>query len=316
MEVLKLVKNFLEKKTDKKKIIVIYGPTWSWKTSMSIDIAKMMETEIISTDSRQIFRELNIGTWKITEEEKDWVVHHMLDIIDANQQYSVWEFKAESEKIIESLYNQWKIPILCWGTWLYIDSLIYDFNIPKIPADKDIREKLEKEAEIHWNEYVYNQLKEIDPEYAKELHPNNIRYIIRAIEVKMITGKSKMDFREEKKLKYDVLFLTPYTWDREYLYNRINKRVKMMFDDWLLDEVKALLKKYKHDDFWMRSIWYTEVSNYILWLWKDCPEGKKLSLWEKVKKWIKLSLDETIELVQKHNRNYAKTQLTWFRNYE
>jgi tRNA dimethylallyltransferase len=287
---------FLNKKSLKPKMIVIYWPTGSWKTSMSIDIAKEIDSEIIGADSRQIFKYLNIWTWKITEEEKKWVIHHMLDIITPNTVYSAWEFKREAEKIINNIYSKWKIPILCWWTGLYIDSLIYDFDIPKVPADEKIRRMLEEEASKYWNEAVYKKLEKLDPEYAKELHPNNIRYVIRAIEVKMLTWKSKTVFRKEKKLKYDVLFLTPYKWDREYLYNRINKRVGMMFDEWLVKEVKNLLKKwYKKEDFWMNSIWYVEVIDYLKW---------------------KLNLEETIELVSKHNRNYAKKQLTWFRKYE
>lgn len=310
------LKNFLDKKSNSQKIIVIYWPTASGKTSMSIDVAKIVDSEIISTDSRQIFKSLDIWTWKIKEDEKEWIIHHMLDIINPDEEYSVWQFKQLAEEKIKEIYLKWKIPILCWGTWLYIDSLIYDFNIPKIPADDNIRKKLEEEAEKYWNEYVYKKLVEIDPLYASELHPNNIRYIIRAIEVKMITGKSKMDFREEKTLKYDVLFLTPYNGDREYLYSRIDKRVQMMFDEWLVDEVKKLLKKYKKTDFWMKTIWYKEVSDYLDWSWIEYIWSEKLSLWEKEKQWIKLDLNETIELVKKNNRNYAKKQLTWFRKYE
>ncbi len=294
MNIEEKLQKFLEKKSDLKKIIVIYWPTASWKTGMSIDIAKLVDSEIISTDSRQIFKELDIWTWKITEEEKEWIPHHMLDIITPDREYSVWEFKELAEEKINEIYGKWKMPILCGGTWLYIDSLIYDFNIPRIPADEKLRNSLEKEALEHWNKYVYNKLKEIDPEYAQELHPNNIRYVIRAIEVKMITWKSKKDFREEKKLKYDVLFLTPYH-DREYLYARINKRIWMMFDDGLVEEVKTLLKKYKKTDFGMQTIWYREVIDYLEW---------------------NISLEECKELVQKNNRNYAKKQLTWFRKYE
>lgn len=316
MEYKEKIKNFLEKKSDLRKIIVIYGPTASWKTWMSIEIAKIVDSEIISTDSRQIFKGLDIWTGKITEEEKERIVHHMIDIINPDREYSVWEFKEESEKIIWEIYSKWKIPILCWGTWLYIDSLIYNFNIPRIPADEKLRASLEKEAEENWNEFVYNKLKDIDPEYAKELHPNNIRYIIRAIEVKMLTWKSKRDFREEKTLKYDTLFLTPYLGEREYLYNRINKRVQMMFDDGLVWEVEELLKTYTKDNFWMKTIWYKEVINYLNWDWKVYDWSEKLELWEKEKQWIKLNLDETIELVKKNNRNYAKKQLTWFRKYE
>jgi tRNA dimethylallyltransferase len=316
MEYKEKIKNFLEKKSDLRKIIVIYGPTASWKTWMSIEIAKIVDSEIISTDSRQIFKGLDIWTGKITEEEKEGIVHHMIDIINPDREYSVWEFKEKSEKIIWEIYSKWKIPILCWGTWLYIDSLIYNFNIPRIPADEKLRASLEKEAEENWNEFVYNKLKDIDPEYAKELHPNNIRYIIRAIEVKMLTWKSKRDFREEKTLKYDTLFLTPYLGEREYLYNRINKRVQMMFDDGLVWEVEELLKTYTKDNFWMKTIWYKEVINYLNWDWKVYDWSEKLELWEKEKQWIKLNLDETIELVKKNNRNYAKKQLTWFRKYE
>ena len=310
------INKFLDTKSDLKKIIVIYWPTASGKTWLSIEVAKYINSEIISTDSRQIFRELNIWTWKITEEEKEGIKHYMLDIINPNKEYSVWEFKELAEKNIEKIYFKWKIPILCWWTWLYIDSLIFDFNIPRIPADENLRLKLENEAKKYWNKYIWDKLNEIDPEYAKELHPNNIRYLIRAIEVKMLTWKSKKDFREEKVLKYDVLFLTPYNWDREYLYNRINKRVQMMFDDWLVDEVKDLLKKYDKNDFWMKTIWYKEVVDYLEWIWKEYFWEKKLSLGEKEKLWIKLDLNETIELVKKNNRNYAKKQLTWFKKYE
>ena len=316
------LKNFLDKKSNLQKIIVIYWPTASGKTSMSIDVAKIIDSEIISTDSRQIFKSLDIWTWKISEDEKEWIIHYMLDIINPDEDYSVWQFKQSAEEKIEEIYSKWKIPILCWGTWLYIDSLIYDFNIPKIPANQELRIKLEEEAEKYWNKYVWNKLNEIDTEYAAELHFNNIRYVIRAIEVKILTGKSKTEFREEKILKYDTLFLTPYNGDREYLYNRIDKRVQMMFDDWLVEEVKELLNKYSKNDFWMKTIWYKEVIDYLENIenieedkkntWKN---WKKLSLGEKVKQWLSLDLDETIKLVQKNNRNYAKTQLTWFRKY-
>jgi tRNA dimethylallyltransferase len=205
--------------------------------------------------------------------------------------------------------------------------LIYDFNIPTIPADENIRKILEYEAEKYWNEYVYNKLLEIDREYAEELHPNNLRYIIRALEVKLLSWKSKMDFREEKKLKYDILFLTPYDWNRELLYENIDLRVKQMFDEWLIEEVKFLLNTYSKDDFWFKTIWYKEVVKYLdsqknnclTWVIKEQLKWKKwwkLSIWEKEKLWIDLNLAETIELVQKNNRNYAKKQLTWFRKYE
>ncbi len=291
----KKLNDFLNKKTSKQKIIVIYWPTASWKTGLSLEIAKLLNTEIISTDSRQIFRELNIWTWKITSEEMQWIKHHMIDFVNPDSEYSVWEFKYEAEKYIELLVWNWKIPILCWWTWLYIDSLIYDFDIPNVPADANLRNKLELERLEFWNQYIWDKLNEIDQNYAKELHPNNYRYVIRALEVKILTWKSKIDFRTEKSLKYDVLFLTPYDWNREELYNKINKRIQIMFDDWLVLEIQNLLKKYSKNDFWMKTIWYKEVVDYLEW---------------------NITLQECIELVQKNNRNYAKRQLTWFRKYE
>lgn len=292
---MKDLKKFLEKKSEKNKIIVIYWPTACGKTDLSIKIAKFLNSEIISTDSRQIFKWLDIWTGKVTEEEKDWIIHHMIDIIEPNQEYSVWEFKKEAEKIIKNIFKKWEIPILCWWTWLYIDSLIYDFKIPKVPADLILREKLEEERIKFWNEFIWKKLQEIDPDYASELHPNNYRYVIRALEVKILTWKSKKEFREEKNLKYDTFFITPYDWNREKLYEKIDLRIKSMFENWLLEEVRNLLIKYKKIDFWMQTIWYKEIIDFFEW---------------------KLSFDDCVALVQKHNRNYAKRQLTWFRKYE
>jgi len=292
---MKDLKKFLEKKSDKNKIIVIYWPTACGKTDLSIKIAKFLNSEIISTDSRQIFKWLDIWTGKVTEEEKEWIIHHMIDIIEPNQEYSVWEFKKEAEKIIKNIFKKWEIPILCWGTWLYIDSLIYDFKIPKVPADPILREKLEDERIKFWNEFIWKKLQEIDPDYASELHPNNYRYVIRALEVKILTWKSKKEFREEKNLKYDTFFITPYDWNREKLYEKIDLRIKSMFENWLLEEVRNLLTKYKETDFWMQTIWYKEIIDFFDW---------------------KLNFDDCVALVQKHNRNYAKRQLTWFRKYK
>ena len=292
---MKDLKKFLEKKSEKNKIIVIYWPTACGKTDLSIKIAKFLNSEIISTDSRQIFKWLDIWTGKVTEEEKEGIIHHMIDIIEPNQEYSVWEFKKEAEKIIKNIFRKWKIPILCWGTWLYIDSLIYDFKIPKVPADPILREKLEEERIKFWNEFIWKKLQEIDPDYASELHPNNYRYVIRALEVKILTWKSKKEFREEKNLKYDTFFITPYDWNREKLYEKIDLRIKSMFGNWLLEEVRNLLTKYKKTDFWMQTIWYKEIIDFFEW---------------------KLNFDDCVALVQKHNRNYAKRQLTWFRKYE
>lgn len=292
----KEIRNFLKKSGDKEKIIVIYGPTASGKTSLSIDIATILESEIISADSRQIFSFLDIGTGKIKESEKNGITHHMIDIITPEKEYSVGEYKREAKEIIKSLHKQWKIPIIAWGTGLYIDSLIYDFDIPKVPADKDLRAKLEKEAEELGNDFIYQKLCKLDPEYAQTLHPNNRAYIIRALEVKLLSGKSKSTFKKEKILSYDTFFLTPYDGNREALYEKIDTRVDAMWKEGLINEVKNILKKwYAKNAFWLKTIGYKEIIDFL--------EGH-------------ISEEESKELIKKHSRNYAKRQLTWFRRYE
>ncbi len=290
------LKKFINKKTNLSKIIVIYWPTACGKTNLSIDIAKFLKTEIISTDSRQIYKYLNIWTWKITKKEMVWIKHHMINIIDINKDYSVWEYKKNVEKIINSIQKKWKIPILCWWTGLYIDSIIYNFNIPEVPPDWQYREKLEKIRIKKWNDFLWEMLNKVDPNYAKTLSSNNYRYIIRWLEVFTKTWKSKLNFWEKLEKKYDILFLTPFDWNREILYKKINERIEKMFDQWLINEVKKILKKwYTKNDFWLNTIWYKEVIDYINW---------------------EIDLSECKKLVAQHNRNYAKRQLTWFKKYK
>jgi tRNA dimethylallyltransferase len=290
------LKKFINKKTNLSKIIVIYWPTACGKTNLSIDIAKFLKTEIISTDSRQIYKYLNIWTWKITKKEMVWIKHHMINIIDINKDYSVWEYKKNVEKIINSIQKKWKIPILFWWTCLYIDSIIYNFNIPEVPPDWQYREKLEKIRIKKWNDFLWEMLNKVDPNYAKTLSSNNYRYVIRWLEVFTKTWKSKLNFWEKLEKKYDILFLTPFDWNREILYKKINERIEKMFDQWLINEVKKILKKwYTKNDFWLNTIWYKEVIDYINW---------------------EIDLSECKKLVAQHNRNYAKRQLTWFKKYK
>ncbi len=290
------VQTFLDVPSDKPKIIVIYGPTGSGKTAMSIDIAKMLDTEIISTDSRQIFKYMDIGTGKITQDEMQWVPHHMLDIVTPDQEYSVWDFKREAITVINRLHAENKIPMLVWWTALYIDSLIYDFALEESSnKDDELRVELESILAEKWSEALYKILQDIDPEYAPEIHPNNSRYVMRAIEVKKLTGKSKWEFKGNRESVYDVLFLTPYAWDREALYERINNREEQIVRWWLIDEVKVLLGMwYDKNSFGMKSIWYEEVLSYL--------DGD-------------ISLEQAISEVQQNSRRYAKRQLTRFRKY-
>jgi len=290
------IQKFLDKKSKLPKIIVIYWPTASGKTSLSIDIAKFLNSEIIWADSRQIYKLLNIWTGKITEEEKQGIPHHMIDILDIDQDYSVREYKKEAEIIINFLHAKWKIPIICWGTGLYIDSIIYNFDIPEVEPDWDYRNKLEEIRLEKWNEYIWEMLNKVDPKYALTLSPANYRYVIRWLEVFEKTWKSKLELKWKSTPKYDVLFLTPYNWDRPKLYTRINARIEEMFEAGLVDELKSVLKlSYKKTDFWLNTIWYKEVIEYLDW---------------------NLTLEECKNLVKQHNRNYAKRQLTWFRKYK
>lgn len=289
------IKDFIWKKADLEKIIIIYGPTACWKTSLSIDLAKKLWTEIISADSRQIYRFLDIWTWKVTKDEMQGITHHMLDIIDPSEEYSVWQFKKEAETLISNISNSWKIPIICWWTWLYLDSLVYNFSMPEIAPNWKLRSELEEMRNKLWNKAIWNKLQSIDPEYAKELSPENYRYVIRWIEVKMMTWESKKTLKKMLPPKYDTLMITPFDWNRELLYENIWKRIDEMFEKWLIDETCSLLDKwYKKDDFWLNTIWYKEVISYLEW---------------------ETSLEECINLVKQHNRNYAKRQLTWFRKY-
>ncbi len=291
---------FLQNNSSKQKIIVIYWPTWSWKTWLSIDLWLKIPSEIISIDSRQIYKYQNIWTWKITFDEMKWIKHHMLDIITPDMTYSVWEFKKEVLKKIQEISSLWKIPILVWWTWMYLDSIIYDFDIPKVIANSEFRQSLYKEASIYWKQYVYEKLQKLDLEIAKTIHPNNLNYVIRAIEVKTFSWKSKLDYKKEHKLFYDTYFLTPYNWNREELYKNINLRVKSMFDNWFIQEVQNILSMwYSPDSPWLQTIWYKEIISYLSW---------------------EYSKEYCIELVSQLNRNYAKRQLTWikdkYKNFE
>ena len=288
----KLIDTFLKTPSELPKLIVIYGPTASWKTAMSIDIAKYLDTEIISADSRQIFRNMDIWTGKITQEEKQGIPHHMIDIVDPNEVFSLWEFVRQAEKVLQNLYQKKKIPMLVGGTGLYIDSIIFERNASDVSTNTLLRKGLETLTK----QELYQKLQEIDPEYAKELHPNNRPYVERAIEVKLSTGKSKQEFRAEKKLKYDVLFLHPDFADREKLYQRIDTRVEKMLESWAEEELKKLMQQwYTQDDFAMNTIGYKEFFPYF--------QGK-------------ISWEELRSKIQQHSRNYAKRQITWFKKYE
>jgi tRNA dimethylallyltransferase len=305
---LEQLRTYLETPQVLPRMIVVYGPTASGKTAMAIEVAKYLKNEwydphIISADSRQVYRWLDIGTGKVTEREMQWIPHHMLDIIDPSEKYSMIDFRRDVDALwLFSITNQQTskpaiIPIICGGTWLYIDAILYDMAFPENPPDWEYREELEKIRQNEWNEKLWQMLHEVDPEYARELEVGNYRYIMRGLEVIRDTGKSKWDSHGTKKLRFSPFFLTPYTdseESRKTLYTKIDHRVVEMFNNWLLEEVNYNLKKYTAHCPGLETIGYKEVTDYLEW---------------------KTTLEEAMTLVAQHSRNYAKRQITWNKRY-
>ena len=293
--VLDKVDTFLATPSLLPKIIIIYGPTACGKTGLSIELAKYLKTEIIGADSRQIYRYMDIGTGKVTSEEMQWIPHYMIDIRNPDEEYSVGAYQKDVFPIIQNIQGRGKVPILCWGTGLYLDSVAFHFDIPPMEPDWEYRDSLDKIRLEKWNEYLWNKLFVLDSEYAKTIHPNSHHAVIRALEVLEKTGKSKSELRVKNDPLFDVLFLTPYDGDRARLYERINARIEEMFSQGLVDEVKDILSKwYAPDCKGLTTIGYKEVLEYL--------DGK-------------CPLSETKAKIQQGNRNYAKRQLTWFKKY-
>lgn len=276
-----------------KPLVVIAGPTASGKTGLSIALAKALSGEIVSADSMQIYKYMNIGTAKPTESEKDGIVHHMMDFLEPSENFSVADYCDMAHKVIDEIHSRGKLPILVGGTGLYIDSLVNNVDFDIDDEDHGIRSELLELAEKEGNESVHNILREIDVETAKKYHPNNLRRVIRAIEFYRITGKTISEHaREEKTPRYDVIYFC-IDWDREALYERINKRVDIMVEEGLIEEVKALLEKgYDRNSTAMQGIGYKEFY--------ACLDGEK-------------SIEECLEEIKQGSRRYAKRQLTWFR---
>ncbi|MBE7015610.1 MAG: tRNA (adenosine(37)-N6)-dimethylallyltransferase MiaA [Ruminococcaceae bacterium] len=276
-----------------KPLIVIAGPTASGKTGLSIGLAKALDGEIVSADSMQIYKYMNIGTAKPTEEEREGIPHHMMDFLEPDVSFSVADYCEMAHRVIEEIHSRGKLPILVGGTGLYIDSLVNNVDFDVDDENHEIRKELEALAEKEGVEAVHNILKEIDPETAEKYHPNNLRRVIRGIEFYRVTGKRISDHAKEEKIsRYNTVYFC-IDWDREVLYDRINRRVDLMVDDGLVDEVKYLLSQgYDKSSTAMQGIGYKEFYGYL--------DGKK-------------TLDETLDEIKQSSRRYAKRQLTWFR---
>ena len=278
----------------KPKVIVICGPTASGKTALSIELAKKINGEIISSDSMQIYKEMDIGTAKPSKEEMQDIPHYLLDFVEPNQRYSVAEFKKDAESAIEEILSKGKTPIIVGGTGLYVDSLIYGIEYQDIELDEKYRQELEERAQEEGLEKLYEEAQKIDYQAMEKISPNDKKRILRVLEIYKATGKNKTEQEIEsrkKGVKYDYKVFA-INWDREQLYERINKRVDIMIEQGLIEEVKKLLEKYNEFPTAMQGLGYKEVVEYL--------QGQT-------------SKEEMIEKIKMETRRYAKRQITWFK---
>lgn len=277
------------------RVIVIAGPTASGKTNLSIELAKRLNGEIISADSMQIYKHMDIGTAKPTVAEMQGIKHYLIDEVLPSEEFNVVKFKELAEKYIEEIIKKGKLPIIVGGTGLYISSLIDNINFSESECDWELRESLKKEAEEYGAQYLHDKLKQVDEEAANNIHPNNIKRVIRALEVYYQTEKPISFHNEMSKVvpsKYDFV-LIGLTMDRQLLYERINKRVDIMLENGLVEEVKKLVNLGFADSITsMQGIGYKEILAYL--------SGEN-------------SLEEAVEIIKRDSRRYAKRQLTWFR---
>ena len=282
---------FLEKFSD--WTIIIRWATATWKSKLSLLLSDFFDVEIISADSRQIFRWMDIWTDKVPLVYREKIPHHQIDIVDPDETYTAWQWKYDVENEVEEILWRKKSPIIVWWTWLYIDTIYKNFQMPECAPNYEYREELQKKEDFEpW--YLYKLLQRIDPEEACKLHPNATRYIIRALEIYHETWKTKTELFLHQPVKHPLLML--WLWrEKEETNMRINARIKEMLKSWLIDEVKWLLDKWYSSNLQsMQWIGYKEVIGYIQW---ECD------------------YDTMEELLRKNTHYLAKKQRTWFRRY-
>lgn len=281
---------------DKRPLVIITGPTGVGKTDISIDLAKKINGEIISADSIQIYKYMDVGSAKIMPEEMDGVPHHLVDELYPDQEFNVFVFKEMAKKAIEGIYERNRIPVIVGGTGFYIQSILYDIDF----SDEDneqgtIRKKYMDLAAEHGNDYLHDMLRRVDPESAELIHKNNVKRVIRALEFFEINGKKISEHNEEQKQNESPYNFEYFVLNRErsILYDRIEKRVDIMLEDGLENEVRELLDKgFDRKLVSMQGLGYKEMAAYI--------EGE-------------ISLEEAVYLIKRDTRRFAKRQLTWFR---
>ena len=281
----------VQKNSLKKRILIICGPTASGKTALAIECAKLLNTEIISADSMYIYKKLSIGTAKPSFEEMSGIKHHIIDVVNPDENFSVSDYRNLALPIIDSLIDNNKIPIICGGTGFYINSILYDLSYGHGSANIEVREKYKELAKTYGNEYVYEHLKSVDLDSAKKLHFNDLKRVIRALEI-YYGGTKKSEIKDDFTPKYDYKAYS-INHDRATLYDRINRRVDKMISDGLIDEIKDLLDSgVTKDAQCMQAIGYKEILEYF--------ENN-------------ITLEQAIELIKLNSRHYAKRQMTFFK---
>ncbi|MBQ2840923.1 MAG: tRNA (adenosine(37)-N6)-dimethylallyltransferase MiaA [Oscillospiraceae bacterium] len=280
----------------KKKIVCIVGPTASGKTALSIALAKKLDGEVVSCDSMQIYKGMDIGTAKPTASEMQGIAHHMLSIVDPSENYSVARYVDDATAIVEDILSRGKLPIITGGTGLYVDSLVNGTEFAQFSGDTKYREELFALYEEKGAAYIHGLLCTVDPERAEQIHENNVKRVIRALEIYKATGKTITEHDNATKLKearFDATYIGLMFEDREKLYERINLRVDMMLKDGLCEEVKRLLDAGTDPKSTsMQAIGYKEMISYF--------NGES-------------TLGDAAESIKQASRRYAKRQMTWFK---
>ncbi len=277
-----------------KKIAVICGATATGKTGLAVDLALKLNTEIISADSQLIYKGLNIGTAKPTESEMRNVKHHMIDVIEPDENFSVGDYEERAAPILTNLLDRGKVPVICGGTGFYINSLLFDLGYGNTAADESIREKYAEFLDKNGKDALFDKLKEVDPETAEKLHPNDVKRVVRALEIYEVSGKKKSQQCDKMISKFDYIAVA-IDYPREELYERINKRVNEMFDLGLIEEVNGLLARGIDKNCQsMQAIGYKEVL-----------EGLK----------NKDNHSTMRDTIKKNTRHYAKRQITFFKKF-
>lgn len=272
----------------KPKVIAVVGPTASGKTAMAIDIAKKINGEIISADSRLVYKGFDIASAKPTMEERDGIPHHLIDIVEPEFDYSAGNFCEDAKKAIEDILSRGKTPIVAGGTGLYFRVLLEHYDLPKVETDYELRAELEARG----REELLNELEKIDKPTFERVKDANTRRIVRAMELIKLLKKPLSEVQLQKEPEYEVEWLMPEIPSREWLYDRINKRVDIMAKNGIVEETKDLIAKHGRIKNIVDTIGYKEILTYL--------DGEA-------------TLDEALDKLKQHSRNYAKRQITWFR---